>query len=200
MKKQTAALAIFAVVYGSVFINYIDVITNGGAHGGYHLWLVFMYFMPFAALTMLNPKNWKLALGLGLLASLMNDVFYGAVSNLMGTGLDLARYYNRWLIPQTTQLFTLNLGFANVAIQSWMMAASIYLRIVVVFVLLGGYRYLPRTNRWVNLRLRSQRMPIEASKPRAYMPEVFGAKNGQLEGQVSQRITGTISEQQPVST
>ena len=125
---------VFAVVYGFVFINYIDVLSGG--YQGYHLWLVIMYFFPFATLSMLFPRNLQLTVGLGLLVSLMNDVFYGVVRNLMGFPLDLTWYYNRWLIPSNALLFQLNLGFIVIPVFSWMMALSIYLRIIAVVVLL----------------------------------------------------------------
>ncbi len=49
-------LVAFAVVYGLVFINYID-IASSGASGGYHVWLVFMYFLPFAGFSLLNIRT-----------------------------------------------------------------------------------------------------------------------------------------------
>ena len=126
--------AVFAVVYGFVFINYIDVLSGG--YQGYHLWLVIMYFFPFATLSMLFPRNLQLTVGLGLLVSLMNDVFYGVMRNLMGFPLDLTWYYHNWLIPGNGVLFQLNLGFAVIPVLSWMMALSIYLRIIAVVILL----------------------------------------------------------------
>src|SRR5665648_179622 len=102
---------IFSILYGLIFVNYIDIIVNGGANEGYHLWLVIMYFFPFIALTIFFPKNWQLTLGLGLIASLMNDVFYGVIRNFMGVPMDLEWYYSRWLIPGNAHLFNLNLGF-----------------------------------------------------------------------------------------
>jgi hypothetical protein len=127
-------LVAFAAVYGLIFINYID-IASSGTTSGYHMWLVFMYFLPFAGFSMLNLRNWQLTLGLGLTASLMNDVFYGAVKALFGMPLDLQWYYSNWLIPQDTRLFSFNLGFGVVPVYSWMMAASIYLRVAAVAVL-----------------------------------------------------------------
>ena len=132
-------LIIFAVLYGLVFINYID-IASSGLNYGYHVWLVLMYFLPFVGFSMLNLKNWKLTLGLGLTASLMNDVFYGSVKYLMGVPYDLSRYYSLWLIPQNAQLFNLNLGFAVVPVLSWMMALSIYIRIAAVAGLLWNWK------------------------------------------------------------
>jgi hypothetical protein len=139
-------LLLFAIIYGLVFINYIDIITSGSGVGGYHLWLTLMYFFPFAILSVIDIKNLKLTIGLGLTASLMNDIFYGAVRNLMGEHYDLGRYYSLWLIPQSTKLFNLNLGFAVLEVQSWMMALSIYLRILAVSLLLYYSWKVPLTH------------------------------------------------------
>ncbi len=118
--KKFKLYVVFSVVYGLVFINYIDVISGG--YEGYHLWLVIMYFFPFATLSMLFPRNLQLTVGLGLVVSLMNDVFYGVVRNVMGFPLDLTWYYNRWLLPGNATLFQLNLGFIVIPVLSWMMA------------------------------------------------------------------------------
>lgn len=180
--KKTLFLIIFAIVYGFVFINYIDIITNGGAQSGYHLWLVLMYFVPFAILSVIDIKNWKLTLGLGLLTSVMNDVFYGVMRNVMGVPYDLTTYYNLWLIPQTTKLFTLNLGFTTIAVQSWMMAASIYIRFGAVFALLEGYKYLPNLQLPAYLSLRRQKVKVGGLKPiRHYEPEIFVATPEMIE-------------------
>lgn len=137
-ERKFRAYLVFAVVYGLVFVNYIDNISGG--FSGYHLWLVFMYFFPFFATSIFFPKSWQLTIGLGLLASLMNDVFYGVVRNLMGFPFNLKWYYTAWLIPGKADLFQMNLGFAVVTVVSWMMAASIYARIIAVVFLLGKWR------------------------------------------------------------
>lgn len=145
--KRFIFYLVFAVVYGVVFINYIDVITGG--YEGYHLWLVIMYFFPFATLTMIFPRNLQLTLGLGLLVSLMNDVFYGVIRSMMGLPLDLNWFYYNWLVPTDTLLFTLNLGFAVIPVYSWMMALTIYLRIILVYILLRMW-YIPAKIRYIN--------------------------------------------------
>ena len=132
-------LVVFAVLYGLVFINYIDIASSGVIYG-YHLWLVLMYFLPFVGFSMLSLKNWKLTLGLGLITSLMNDVFYGSMKYIVGMPYDLTHYYNLWLIPQNTLLFKLNLGFTILPVFSWMMALSIYLRIAFVVGLLWNWK------------------------------------------------------------
>jgi hypothetical protein len=90
----------------------------------------------------MNLRHWKLTVGLGLVASIMNDVFYGLLRSAMTGNYDLGAYYSNWLIPKSTVLFDLNLGFASIQVQSWMMAASIYLRFAVIFIFLEGWKYL----------------------------------------------------------
>ena len=138
--KKFYFYVIFAFLYGFIFLNYIDLITPGGITGGYHLWLSIMYFFPFAVLVITFPKNWALVVGLGLLSSLMNDVFYGLVGYFMGAQINLGQYYNLWLIPSDAILFQLNLGFATIPVYSWMMALSIYARIVIVIFLLRRWK------------------------------------------------------------
>ncbi|MGD0996225.1 MAG: hypothetical protein ABR909_11960 [Candidatus Bathyarchaeia archaeon] len=128
-------LILFAVLYGLLFVNYID-ISSSGLDYGYHLWLVLLYFFPFVAFSIFNLKNWKLTLGLGFIASLMNDVFYNFLRYLIGFHISLSSYYNHWLLPQSVPLFNLNLGFVIIPVTSWMMAFSIYIRIAVTYVLL----------------------------------------------------------------
>jgi hypothetical protein len=97
----------------------------------------------------------------------MNDLFYGVVVNVMGHSLDLLSYYNRWLIPGNAVLFQLNLGFTVIPVYSWMMALSIYGRIIIVYVLLRTWKAqakvrclteLPKKrsfgNWWKNIKLK----------------------------------------------
>jgi hypothetical protein len=108
-----------------------------------------MYFFPFATFSMFFPRNLQLTIGLGLLVSLMNDLFYGVVRNMMGSPYDLTRYYHNWLIPSDTILFQLNLGFTVIHVFSWMMALSIYIRIIAVVILLRIWG-VPAKVRYIN--------------------------------------------------
>ena len=139
-ERRFEVYILLSIIYGLVFINYIDVITAGALYEGYHLWLIFMYFLPFLTITIFERNNWKLTLGLGLLASLMNDLFYGAIRNLMGSPIDLGWYYSHWLVPGNTVLFNLNLGFTTIQVTSWIMALSIYARIPIILLLLRSWR------------------------------------------------------------
>jgi hypothetical protein len=141
VNKKFKLYIVLAIIYGIVFINYIDIVFSGGATGGYHLWLIPMYFFPFFALSALSlRRNYRLTLALGLIASLMNDIFYGPIKYLFGIVPDVNRYLINWLIPTNTHLFELNLGFTVIHVYSWMMAASIYARIVLILVLLRAWK------------------------------------------------------------
>jgi hypothetical protein len=104
------------------------------------MWLVVMYFLPFVGFSIISLKNWSLTVGAGLTASLMNDVFYGFSKYLIGIPYDLTRYYSLWLIPQNTLLFNLNLGFTVLPVYSWLMALSIYSRIIITVVLFWSWK------------------------------------------------------------
>jgi hypothetical protein len=143
--KRFYIYVILSILYGLIFVNYIDNIISGGLYGGYHLWLTIMYFFPFLILTISFPRNWQLTIGLGLLASLMNDVFYGLIRSFMGYPLDLNWYYNLWLIPSGTLLFHLNLGIAVIPVYSWLMSLTIYVRVLLVVVLLWRWRRQAKT-------------------------------------------------------
>lgn len=143
MKKVLFPYILFSIVYGLVFINYIDISNTLSINhvNGYHLWLTMMYFLPFSILTIYKlRRNWKLMVGLGLISSLMNDIFYGLIFQLFSSNLSLSWYYSNWLYPQSTQLFNLDLGLVLIPVYSWSMAISIYLRIVVIYILLRKYR------------------------------------------------------------
>src|SRR5271157_843768 len=68
-------LVLFALAYGFVNVNWIDLYYNRVP--AYHLWLVLTYMAPFGVLLVFQGlKDWQLALSLGLLVSLVNDLGY----------------------------------------------------------------------------------------------------------------------------
>lgn len=140
--RKFKLILVLSVIYGLFFVNFIDIVTMGSEISIYHLWLFILYFMPFVMITWIFPRNWPLTLGLGLIASLMNDVFYGFIRVAFGVGLpfSLAQYYAWWLIPSDHFLFTANLGFTMIPIYSWAMALSIYGRISIVLALLWVWK------------------------------------------------------------
>ncbi len=147
--KRLKLYILLSVLYGLVFVNYIDNHIAGGSFSGYHMWLTIMYFFPFIILTVTFPKNWQLTLGLGLLASLMNDVFYGIVRSLLGYPIDLNWYYQLWLIPSDILLFSLNLGITIIPVYSWLMSISIYARIPIIILMIWRWKQQAET-RYLN--------------------------------------------------
>ena len=130
-----AKLTLFSSIYGLVLINYIDVLPRNWAPG-YHGWLIAMYFVPFITFSILHPEDWEITISLGLYASLMNDLFYAIWAYFL-RGIDLCRYYYLYLVPQDVFLgWEVDLGFVRIPVYSWLMALSIYARIVVVYLLL----------------------------------------------------------------
>ncbi len=138
VNKKLKLYVLLAVLYGLVFINYIDLASSGP---GYHAWLIMMYFFPFFSLSAMTfRKNFRLTLALGLIVSLMNDAFYFPMGYLFGKPFDLVHYYTLWLIPSNTVLFSLQLGAFTITVLSWMMALSIYARVALVGILLRAWK------------------------------------------------------------
>jgi len=76
-KKQLTLLKLilFALFYGFVNINWIDLFATSAPY--YHIWLILTYLAPFGVLLVFQGfKDWQLALSLGLLVSLVNDLGY----------------------------------------------------------------------------------------------------------------------------
>jgi hypothetical protein len=132
-KGVVSKLMTYSVIYGLILINYIDIGLSAYA---FHVWLIAMYFAPFVVFSILHPEDWKLAVSLGFLSSLMNDVFYGPVKYLVGKPIDLHNYYTLWLIPLNEPLFCLDFGFFHIRVFSWMMALSIYSRMILIYLLI----------------------------------------------------------------
>lgn len=124
---------VFAVIYGLVFINYIDIAIAYGIRSGYHLWLILMYFMPFVLLS-----DIKQCLALGLIASLCNDLFFYPLSNLIaGKNYDILEIY---MFQLGFQLFHVrwyaDLLFVRIPVSSLLMGTTIYARLVLVTLLM----------------------------------------------------------------
>jgi hypothetical protein len=133
-------LIVFAAFYGIIFVNWID-LFNGGAYiyvvPGYHIWVIIAYLIPFGVLlVMQGRKDWELALSLGLLASLGNDLAYFVVGNaFFGFHVDLVDWYAHQLgLYGNTVLFVFNGGLFSFGVPSWLMGAAIYGRIAVVLL------------------------------------------------------------------
>ncbi len=130
-------LVLFAAFYGLVMINWIDLF--GKSVPGYGVWLVMSYMAPFGVILVFQGwEAWPLATSLGLLVSLMNDVGYFFVGNLLfGFHENLGPWIEGQLGFEGTKLVTIfEAGAFNIDVDSWMMGLSIYLRAAVVGVIL----------------------------------------------------------------
>ena len=133
-------LVVFAVFYGIVFVNWID-LFNGGAYiyvvPGYHIWVIIAYLIPFGLLLVIRGrKDWELAVSLGLIASLGNDLGYFVVGDAyFGFQVNLLDWYaHQFGLYGNTTLFVFNGGAFSFNVPSWLMGASIYGRIAVVLL------------------------------------------------------------------
>jgi len=133
-------LVVFALFYGIVFVNWID-LFNGGLYiyvvPGYHIWVIIAYMIPFGLLLVIQGrKDWELALSLGLIASLGNDLGYFVVGDaFFGFKVNLVDWYaHQFGFYGNTTLFMFNGGVFSFAVPSWLMGVAIYGRIAVVFL------------------------------------------------------------------
>jgi uncharacterized membrane protein HdeD (DUF308 family) len=130
-------LVLFAAFYGLVLINWIDLFATSAP--AYHIWLVLTYMAPFGVIIVFQGfKDWQLAVSLGLLVSLTNDLGYFFVGDLLfGFHVSLVPWVLGQLGFEGNQLlFYFQGGLFNIPVTSWLMGASIYARIVVVAAVL----------------------------------------------------------------
>ena len=130
-------LVLFSAFYGLILVNWIDLFATSAP--AYHIWLVLTYMAPFGVLIVFQGfKDWQLALSLGLLVSLMNDVGYFFVGDLLfGFHMALLPWVSGQLGFQgDTLLFNFQGGFFTIPVTSTLMGLSIYARVAVVAVVL----------------------------------------------------------------
>ncbi|HMD79123.1 MAG TPA: hypothetical protein VKF39_03970 [Nitrososphaerales archaeon] len=140
-------LVLFAAFYGLVLINWLDL--YGTSAPAYHIWLVLTYMAPFGVLIVFQGfKDWQLALSLGLLVSLMNDVGYFFVGDLL---FGFHRALLPWIEGQLgflgfQVLFEFQGGLFTIPVTSVLMGLTIYGRIAVVSMVL--YHWWKRPSRF----------------------------------------------------
>jgi hypothetical protein len=136
-EQTLVKLVLFALLYGFLNVNWIDLYYNRVP--GYHIWLILTYLAPFGVLIVFQGlKDWQLALSLGLLVSLCNDVGYFFTGDLLfGFHVDLVT----WLEGQlgflgNKVLFYFQGGAFDFPVTSILMGLSIYARVAAVAALL----------------------------------------------------------------
>jgi uncharacterized membrane protein HdeD (DUF308 family) len=130
-------LILFAAFYGLILINWIDLF--GKTVPAYGIWLILTYMAPFGVLVVFEGwDSWPLAISLGLLVSLFNDVGYFFIGNLLfGFHQSLGPWIAGQLGFDGTSIVTyFEGGNFSIAVPSWLMGLSIYLRALVVALIL----------------------------------------------------------------
>jgi uncharacterized membrane protein HdeD (DUF308 family) len=130
-------LVLFSAFYGLILINWLDL--YGTSAPAYHIWLVLTYMAPFGVLIVFQGlKDWQLALSLGLLVSLMNDVGYFFIGDLL---FGFHKAILPWIEGQlgffgNQLLFEFQGGIFTIPVTSILMGFTIYGRIAVVSLVL----------------------------------------------------------------
>ena len=130
-------LILFSAFYGLILINWIDL--YGKSVPAYGVWLILTYMAPFGVLIVFQGwRSWPLAASLGLMVSLMNDVGYYFVGNLIfGFHQDLGPWIAGQLGLLGNQVVTyFEGGSFSIAVTSWMMGLTIYARVAIVAAIL----------------------------------------------------------------
>lgn len=141
-------LILFSALYGLVLINWIDL--YGSQAPGYNIWVIMIMMAPFGVVLVFQGfKDWQLALSLGLLVSLMNDLGYYFVGDLLfNFHVSLVPWLGNQLGFRGTEvLFTFEGGLFSFPVTSILMGASIYVRAAVIAVVLYHWWRAP-TQRW----------------------------------------------------
>jgi len=136
-EQTLVKLVIFALFYGFLNVNWIDLYYNEVP--GYHIWLILTYMAPFGVLIVFQGlKDWQLALSLGLLVSLCNDVGYFFAGDLLfGFHVDLVTWLEGQLgLLGDKVLFDFQGGAFDFPVTSILMGLSIYARVAAVGALL----------------------------------------------------------------
>jgi uncharacterized membrane protein HdeD (DUF308 family) len=141
-------VVLFSLLYGLVLINWIDLF--GKSVPAYGVWLILTYFAPFWMMLVYEGySEWPLAVTLGLLVSLANDVGYFFVGNLLfGFNVNLGPWIEGQLgLQGSTIVTTFQGGPFVIPVSSLLMGVSIYARVIVVS--LGLYYWWTHPSRIV---------------------------------------------------
>ncbi len=119
---------LLTILYGIIAVNIFDGIFP--RIPGYHLLLLVVYVAPYIPLVIEKKMDIKNIIWLGILISLLNDIFFVFIVNALGVrNYDFVWYYLNWLIPQNTYIGYRDILIVRFDTYSWMMAISIYARI-----------------------------------------------------------------------
>jgi len=156
--REFAVLLVFSIVYGAVFVNYIEyyvfstALINASVPPAYHIWLEIFYMVPFLTLVLFRkPLSIVLVYVLGRIASLANDFAYPIYAKYV------FHDYDGWLIEWWAWLFgfgpeekfswIVKMGFVEYQMTSTIMAINLVIRLIIIAGFLLGYFYTKRMSR-----------------------------------------------------
>ncbi len=126
---------ILTFVYGIFIVNLYDALTP--MFVGASLLIIIIYVAPYLPMFFRGKLDLRNLIWLGILISLFNDIFFFFIASLVGTRKltgtwfnSAIWYYSNWLLPQQTFLGVWDFLFFKLRVYSWMMALSIYARII----------------------------------------------------------------------
>lgn len=142
LNSKLILLFLFSIIYGLLVINYVDLLVNPSIMKGYHLWLQSMYLIPYIPLVIAGGvKLILLCVTLAIITSLMNDLFYAPVGILLlNRKYDLVDWYLFQLGFKGSEVrWFMDYGVIEVPVSSLELGISIYLRIIITFLLIAKY-------------------------------------------------------------
>gem|GEM_PF-2272296 len=144
--KQTALLALGALAFGAIFVNYIEygvfAILPAGAvvPSMYHLWLEVLYIVPFLGIVMFRgPLSLAFIYTLGRITSLGNDFAYPLYAKYIAQSYDGSVWeWWGWLSgfgSNDAFSWTVELPFMEFQMTSAMMGINLAVRLAII----GGF-------------------------------------------------------------
>jgi len=130
-------LILFSIAYGMILVNWIDLFATSAP--AYHIWLILTYMAPFGVLIVFQGlRDWQLAVSLGLLVSLMNDIgYYFSADLIFGLGRPILPFLAGQLgFEGSKVLFYFQGGAFMIPVTSILMGLTIYGRVALVSLVL----------------------------------------------------------------
>jgi len=155
--KELMILLAFSVIYGAIFVNYIEyyvfstALINATVPPVYHIWLEFFYMMPFLTLVLFRkPLSIILVYVLGRIASLANDFAYPVYAKYVFHEYDgsLVEWWG-WLFgfgPEDKFSWVVKMGLVEYQMTSTIMAINLVIRLLLIAGFFIGYFYAKRMN------------------------------------------------------
>lgn len=141
--KQTALLALGALVFGALFVNYIEygvfaiLPADAVVPSMYHLWLEVLYIVPFLGIAMFRgPLSLSFIYVLGRIASLGNDFAYPLYAKYIARSYDGSIWeWWGWLSgfgSNDAFSWTVELPFMEFQMTSAMMGINLATRLAII--------------------------------------------------------------------